>query len=46
MRENIRLDVTNLSVESFTTAPALTQPAPEHLTTCLETDCGGMPCCA
>jgi len=46
MRNVKKLDVSNLSVDSFVTAPAPTTPAPEKLTTCLETNCGIHLCCA
>lgn len=48
MRKDKQLDVAGLAVESFVTSPAPTptQPAPEKLTTCLETNCGNHLCCA
>jgi hypothetical protein len=44
MRENMKLDVANLVVESFTTV--LIPPKPENLLTCMDTNCGNKLCCA
>jgi hypothetical protein len=44
MRETMKLDVANLAVESFTTAPI--PPKPEDVLTCINTNCGNKLCCA
>jgi hypothetical protein len=49
MRGTLTLNVENLAVDSFETAPAPPQPGTvgvEKLATCLETDCGRYRCCA
>ncbi|HSU12693.1 hypothetical protein [Longimicrobium sp.] len=44
MRENMKLDVASLAVESFVPAPI--PPKPEDVLTCLNTNCGNKLCCA
>lgn len=45
MQIKLALHLEQLAVESFETSPQVVS-APEHLTTCMETDCGRFRCCA
>lgn len=45
MQSKLTLNLDHLSVESFEAGKPIVS-APEHLTTCLETNCGKILCCA
>jgi hypothetical protein len=45
MQQKLTLDLNEIVVETYETSQEM-QVAPEHLTTCLETDCGNKRCCA
>lgn len=45
MQTRLALNIDQLRVESFETAPQVTS-SDEQLLTCLQTDCGRIRCCA